>query len=81
MILSTNHLILVLLYFLFHQLSVDSKIVKFYYHLTLKFNVDQPLFIFNPNLSVDLRDQLLLKYKLKFDNFGLFGILWLLALD
>ena len=36
---------------------------------------DQALFIFNPNLDVDLQDQLLLKYKLKFDNFGLFGIL------
>ena len=40
---------------------------------------DQPLFIFNPNLGVDLRDQLLLKYKLEFYDFGLFGILWLLA--
>ena len=40
---------------------------------------DQPLFIFNLNLGVDLRDQLLLKYKLEFDNFGLFGILWLLV--
>ena len=39
---------------------------------------DQPLFIFNPNLGVDLRDQLLLKYKLKFDDFCLFGIFWLL---
>ena len=39
---------------------------------------DQTLFIFNPNFGVDLRDQLLLKDKLKFDNFGLFGILWLL---
>ena len=28
------------------------------------------MFIFNPNLGVDLRDQLLLKYKLKFDDFG-----------
>ena len=36
---------------------------------------DQPLFIFNPNLDIDLRDQLLLKYKLEFDDFGLFGIL------
>ena len=37
------------------------------------------MFIFNPNLGVDLQVQLLLKYKVKFDNFGLFGILWLLA--
>ena len=27
----------------------------------------QPLFIFNPNLGVDLGDQLLLKYKLEFE--------------
>ena len=40
---------------------------------------DQLLFIFHPNLGADLRDQLLSKYKLEFDNFGLFGILWLLA--
>ena len=40
---------------------------------------DHLLFIFNPNVGVDLRVQLLLKYKVKFDNFGLFGILWLLA--
>ena len=39
---------------------------------------DHRLFIFNPNLGVNLRVQLLLKYKVKFDNFGLFGILWLL---
>ena len=44
----------------------------------LNLTFDQPPFIFNPNLGVDLRDQLLLKYKLEFDNFGLFGILWLL---
>ena len=36
------------------------------------------MFIFNPNLGVELRDQLLLKYKLEFENFGLFGIFWLL---
>ena len=45
----------------------------------LNLTFDQLLFIFNPNLGVDLRDQLLLKYKLKFDDFGLFGILCLLA--
>ena len=39
MILSPNHLILVLLDSLFHQLSVDSKIVKFHHHFTLQFNV------------------------------------------
>ena len=39
---------------------------------------DQLLFIFNLNLGVDLQDQLVLKYKLNFDDFGLFGILWLL---
>ena len=33
---------------------------------------DQALFIFNQNLCVDLRDQLLLKYKLEFENFCLF---------
>ena len=33
------------------------------------------MFIFNPNLSVDLRDQLLFKYKLEFENFVLFEIL------
>ena len=36
---------------------------------------DQLVFIFNLNLGVDLRDQLLLKYKLEFDNFSVFGIL------
>ena len=45
----------------------------------LNLTFDQLQFIFNPNLGVDLWDQLLLKYKLKFDNFGLFRILWLLA--
>ena len=40
---------------------------------------DHRLFIFNPNLGVDLRGKLLLKYKVKFDNFGIFEILWLLA--
>ena len=37
------------------------------------------MFIFNMKLVVDLRGQLLLKYKVKFDNFGLFGILCLLS--
>ena len=41
--------------------------------------VDQSLFIFNLNLVVDLRDQLLSKYKLEFDNFALCQILWFLA--
>ena len=41
----------------------------------LNLTFDQLLFIFNPNLGVDLRDQLLLKYKLKFDDFSLFRIL------
>ena len=40
---------------------------------------DQPLFIFNPNLGVNLRDQLLLKCKLEFDDFGLFRVILLLA--
>ena len=57
---------------------MDIKFVKFYDHLTPQFIVYQPLFIFNLNLGVDLRDQLLLKCKLEFDDFGLFGILWLL---
>ena len=35
---------------------------------------DHVQFIFNPKLGVDLRRQLLSKYKVKFDNFGLFGI-------
>ena len=35
------------------------------------------MFIFNLNFGVDLREQLLLKYKVKFNNFGLFGILLL----
>ena len=39
---------------------------------------DHRLFIFNPNLGVDLREKLVLKYKMKFENFGVFGILWLL---
>ena len=33
----------------------------------LNLTFDQPLLIFNQNLGVDLRDQLLLKYKLKFE--------------
>ena len=41
----------------------------------LNLTFDQPLFIFNPNLGIDLRDQLLLKYKLEFENLGLFEIL------
>ena len=36
------------------------------------------MFIFNPNLSVDFRGQLLSKYKSEFDNFGLFRIIWFL---
>ena len=64
---------------MFHQLSVDSKIVKFHDHLALNLTFDQLLLIFNQNLGVDLWDQLFLKYKLEFDNFGVFGILWLLA--
>ena len=42
------------------------------WYLNLMF--DQLLFIFNPNLGVDLRDQLLLKYILEFKIFGPFGI-------
>ena len=45
----------------------------------LNLTFDQPLFIFNSNLGIDLQDQLLLKYKIEFDNFGLFRIFWLLA--
>ena len=58
---------------------MDSQIVKFHHYLTFNLTFDHLLFIFYLNLGVDLRDQLLLKYKVKFDNFGLFGILWLLA--
>ena len=38
----------------------------------LNLTFDQPLFIFNPNLGVELRDQLLFKYKLEFDNYAFF---------
>ena len=38
MILTLNHLILVSLDSLFHQLSMDSKFVKFHDHLTPQFN-------------------------------------------
>ena len=41
----------------------------------LNLTFDQPLFIFNLNLGVYLRDQLLLKDKLEFEKFSLFGIL------
>ena len=34
---------------------------------------DYRLFIFNPNLGIDLCVQLLLKYNVKFDNFTLFS--------
>ena len=44
----------------------------------LNLTFDQPLLIFNPNLGVDLRDQLLSKLRLKFEHFDLFGILQLL---
>ena len=79
MILSLNWLILVSLDSLFHQLFVEQnfQISSSFDPLNLTF--DQLLFIFKPNVGADLRDQLLLKYKLKFDNFSLFGILWLLA--
>ena len=40
---------------------------------------DHRLFIFNPKLGIDVREKLVLKYKVKFDKFYLFGILWLLA--
>ena len=53
--------------------------MKFHDHLALNLTFDQLLLIFNQNLGVDLRDELFLKYKLEFDNFGVFGILWLLA--
>ena len=39
LILIPNHFILVSLYSLVHQISVDSKIVKFHHHLTLQFDV------------------------------------------
>ena len=38
MILSPNRLILVSLDLLFHQLSVDRKIIKFHHHLTSQFD-------------------------------------------
>ena len=78
LILSPNHLILASLDSLFYQLSVDSKIVKFPHHLPLNLTFDYLLFIFNLNLGVDLRVQLLSKYKMQLDNFALFGILRLL---
>ena len=40
---------------------------------------DRALFFFNPNLSVDFQGQILSKYKLEFDHFDLFIILWFLA--
>ena len=43
------------------------KISSTFDHFNLTF--DQLLSIFNPNLGVDLRGQLLLKYKVKFNNF------------
>ena len=39
LILSPNHLILVSLDSLFHQLSVNSKITKFHHHLTLQIDI------------------------------------------
>ena len=41
--------------------------------------IDHLLLIFNLNLGVDLRVQLILKYKVKFDNFDLIGIIWFLT--
>ena len=66
-----NHFIQVSLDSLFYQLSVGRKFDVWVLNLTF----DQPLFIFNPNLGIELSDQLVLKYKLQFDNLGLFGIL------
>ena len=40
----------------------------------LNLTFDRALFIFNPNLGIDFRGQLLSIYKSEFDNFGLLGI-------
>ena len=71
LIIISNHLILISFNSLFHRLSVDSKFVEFRDHLTSQLTFDLALFIFNPNLSVDFRGQVLSKYKSEFDHFGL----------
>ena len=78
LIIILNHLILISLDSLFIIFMWIANLSNFMIICPLNLTFDQLLFIFNLNLGVDLRDQLLLKYKLEFDNFGLFGILWLL---
>ena len=58
---------------------MDMLFIKFYQGWPLNLLFDQLLFIFNPNLGVDLRGQLLIIYKVKFDNFDFSRILWSLA--
>ena len=75
MIIILNHLIRFhwiphFINFLWIANSSNSEII-----LPLNLMFDRALFIFNPNLSVDFRGQLLSKYKSEFDHFGLFRIL------
>ena len=74
-----NHLILISLipYFISFLWIANSSNSEIIWSLNLTF--DRALFIFNLNLSIDFRGQLLSKYKSEFDNFYLFRILWFLA--
>ena len=73
-----NHLILISLipYFISFLWIANSSNSEIIWPLNLTF--DRALFIFNLNLSIDFRGQLLSKYKSEFDNFCLFRILWFL---
>ena len=60
--------------FLISSAFRDSKFWNSEIIWPLNLMFDQLLFIFHLNLGIDLRDQLLSKYKLKFNDFDLFGI-------
>ena len=79
LILSPHHLIFGFIRFLISSAFFGCLNHKISSPFDPSLTFDHRLFIFNPNLGVDLKGQLLLKYKVKFDNFSLFGILCLLA--
>ena len=70
LIIIPNHLILVSLDSLFHLLFVDVNLSNSKIIWPLNVTFHRALFIFNPNLNVSFRDQLLPKYKSEFHYFG-----------
>ena len=73
--ITPNHLIFISLDFLFHQLFVNTNSSNSEFISSLNLMFDRTLFIFNPNLNVDFRGQLLSKCKSEFNHFGLLRIL------